>query len=358
MSILTFKFRVKDATTGKHLGRLAVATNQAWNFCVATQREAERRRSAGMNVRWPTAFDLIKLCTGSAADLGLHSDTVSAVCRQFAKSRDQHRKRPRFRASFGSKRALGWVPFIPRAVRIDGDAAIYLKYRYRFWMHRDIEGEFLSGCFVEDARGRWHACFQCEVADDLLIGNGEVGIDLGLKDLATLSTGEKIPALRHYRKHEAALARAQRAGQRKRARAIAAKIANARRHHLHEQSARIARENALIVVGNVSASRLGRTKMAKSIYDAGWTSFRTMLRYKAARRRAVYVDADERWSSQLCSACGCLPASRPKGVAQLGVRSWECSDCGTVHDRDHNAALNILASGRNAALQLTESRRL
>ena len=348
MSILTFKFRVKDATAGKHLGRLAVASNQVWNFCCATQREAERRRSAGLNCRWPTAFDLIKLCTGTAADLGLHSDTMSAICRQFAKSRDQHRKCPRFRASFGAKRALGWAPFIPRAVRIDGDAAVYLKRRYRFWRHREPEGEFRSGCFVEDARGRWYVCFQCEVTDDLPAGNDEVGIDLGLATLATLSTGEKIPTLRHYRKRETALARAQRAGRRKRARAIAAKIANARRHYLHQQSARIARENRLVVVGNVNASALGRTKMAKSVYDAGWSTFRSMLRYKTARRQAVYVEADERWTSQACSECGSI--SGPRGLKGLGVREWECA-CGASHDRDVNSARLILRSGRNAVLQ-------
>lgn len=358
MSFITARFRIKDATTGKHLARHAVACNKAWNFCVATQREAQRRRQGGLSVRWPTAFDLIKLCTGSAAMLGLHSDTVSAICRQFAKSRDQHRRCPRFRASFGSKRALGWVPFIPRAVRIDGDAAVYLKRRFRFWKHREIEGEFKSGSFAQDARGRWYVSFVCEVADDLPCGDGEVGIDLGLKTLATLSDGRKIPALQHYRKHQAALARAQRAGRKKRVRAIHAKIANARRHHLHEQTARIARENRLIVIGNVSASKLAKTRMAKSVLDAGWSTFRGMLRYKTARRQAVYVEADERWSSQLCSTCGTLPASRPKGIAQLGVRSWACSDCGTVHDRDHNAALNILASGRNVALHQTESRLL
>jgi hypothetical protein len=74
--ILTFKYRVKDATTSKHLGRHAWACNQVWNFCVATQREAEWRWKAGLSTRSPAAFDLIRLCTGSAADLGLHSDTV------------------------------------------------------------------------------------------------------------------------------------------------------------------------------------------------------------------------------------------------------------------------------------------
>ena len=341
--MLSFKFRVKSGE--RQLRQHAIAANQVWNFCVATQREAERRRKGGANVRWPTAFDLIALVTGAGSALGLHSDTVQTICRQFAASRDLHKKCPRFRASFGAKRSLGWIPFIPRATKIDGDAAVYLKRRFRFWKSREIEGDYKVGTFVEDARGRWYVVFQCEVPDDLPTGNGQVGIDLGLKDLATLSDGTKVEALRHYRRYEQKLALAQRARNKRRVRAIHAKIANARRHHLHEQSTRIVRENSLIVVGNVSASKLAKTRMAKSVLDAGWTSFRHMLRYKASRHGAVFIEADERWSSQVCSACGSLPPSRPKGIADLGMRSWECSDCGASHDRDVNAARNILRVG-------------
>jgi putative transposase len=341
--MLSFKYRIKSG--GRRLHRYAIACNQVWNFCVATQREAERRRKGGSARHWPTAFDLIKLATGSGAELGLHSDTVQTICRQFAASRDQRRRCPKFRASFGPKRALGWVPFIQRTVKIDGDALTYLKRRYRFWKSRDIEGEFRAGAFAQDARGRWFVSFQCEVSDDLPTGNGSVGIDLGLRELATLSDGARIENLRHYRRYEHRLAVAQRARNKRRVRAIHAKIASARRHQLHEASARIARENSLIVVGNVNAASLKKTRMAKSVSDAGWSMFRNMLRYKARRHGAVFIEADERWSSQVCSACGGLPSSRPKGIADLGVRRWECSDCGASHDRDVNAAMNILRVG-------------
>lgn len=261
--------------------------------------------------------------------------------------------RPRFRASFGAKRALGWIPFIPRAVQIDDDAAVYLKRRFRFWKSRDIKGEFKAGSFVQDARGRWYVAFQCEVADDLPAGNGEIGIDLGLKTLATCSDGTEVPAMRHYRQYERALSKAQRAGNKKLARAISAKIVNARRHHLHAASRKLADANSLIVVGNVSAAKLAKTRMAKSILDAGWSTFRHMLRYKSARRQAVYVEADERFTSQTCSECGSIGG--PKGLKGLAVRHWECIECGAHHDRDVNSARLILMSGRNVALHLTES---
>jgi putative transposase len=353
VSILSFRYRIKDSVSGKRLTTLATAANQVWNFCVATQREAQNRRKLGSPVRWPTAFDLINLCAGSSAELGLHSDTVAGVCRQFVQSRDLHRKCPRFRVSFGAKRSLGWIPFVPRAARVDGDAIVYLKHRYRLWKHRDIDGAFKAGVFVQDARGRWYLALQCQVADDLPCGNGEVGIDLGLKKLATCSDGAEVPALRHYRQHERALGKAQRAGNKRRTQAISAKIAAVRRHHLHVTSKRLADENSLIVVGNVNAAGLAKTRMAKSVLDAGWSMFRNMLRYKSARRQAVYVEADERWTSQTCSECGSLGG--PKGLKGLDVRRWGCFECGASHDRDVNAARIILASGRNAALQRTGS---
>lgn len=343
--MLTFKYRVKDATTGKHLNRHAWACNQVWNYCCQIQREAESRWKAGRVSKWPSAFDLIKLCTGSAAALGLHSDTVQTICRQFAASRDLHKRCPRFRASGGPKRALGWVPFIPRAVKIEGGHATYLKRKFHFWKSRDIEGTFKAGSFVQDARGRWYVCFQCEVGDDLPTGNGKVGIDLGLKTVATCSDGKQIEALRHYRKYEAALAVAQRARNKRRVKAIHAKIANARRHHLHERTTELVRNNQFIAVGNVSPSKLARTNMAKSVLDASWAMLKAQLAYKARRHNAVFLEVDERWTSQTCSACGALPPERPKGIAGLGIRHWDCSECGASHDRDVNAALNILRVG-------------
>jgi putative transposase len=296
-------------------------------------------------------------CTGAAKDLGLHSDTVQTICRQIAASRDAQRKCPRFRASQGPKRALGWMPFIPRAARSEGAGLIYLKQRFRFWRHREIGGEFRAGCFAEDARGRWYVSFQCEVEDNLPTGNGRIGIDLGLKVLATCSDGGRIPALRHYRQYEAQLAVAQRAHNKRRIRTIHAKIANARRHQLHNESARLARENQLIVVGNVSPIQLAQTQMAKSVLDASWGMLKHQLAYKASRHGAAFLEVDERWTIQTCSCCGTIPDSSPKGMGALGIRHWVCSDCGVEHDRDVNSAVNILRVGLERQPLAGESRR-
>lgn len=341
--ILTFKFRIKSRSAAPKLRALAIGANQVWNFAVATQRESLRRWRGGANARRVSHFDLTTLTAGCAADLGIHSDTVGEVCRIAASAQRQHGKPPRFRSSFGSRRALGWVPFRGRAVQVVGATATYRGQRFHFWKSRELPSAIRGGAFIEDARGRWYVIFYCDVLEGVSAGEGRVGIDLGLKALATLSTGETIPALQHYRQYEAALATAQRAHNKSRARAIHAKIANARHHHLHEQSTRIVRENAFIAVGDVSPTKLAKTKFAKSVFDAGWSTLRTQLRYKARRHGATFIEVDERYTSQTCSDCGVIGG--PKGREGLRVRQWGCSSCGAVHDRDQNAAQNILRAG-------------
>jgi putative transposase len=172
----------------------------------------------------------------------------------------------------------------------------------------------------------------------------EVGIDLGLQDLVATNDGAKLSAPQFYRSLESKLAIAQRAGKKHRVRAIHAKIANRRRDSLHQFSTRLVREYDTIFVGNVSAAALIKTPHAKSVLDAGWSALRTMLRYKCDFAGATFVDVNEAFSTQTCSACDAR--SGPKGIAGLGIREWTCSGCKAVHDRNVNAAKNILAAGR------------
>jgi hypothetical protein len=99
---------------------------------------------------------------------------------------------------------------------------------------------------------------------------------------------------------------------------------------------------------DVSPKKLAKTTMAKSIYDAGWSNFKTMLSYKAIMHGGSVIEVSERYSTQICSCCGCNPVSSPKGRVDLDKRRWVCDDCGTEHDRDRNAALNILRVGLDA----------
>ncbi|SKA97144.1 Putative transposase DNA-binding domain-containing protein, partial [Thiothrix eikelboomii] len=110
-------------------------------------------------------------------------------------------------------------------------------------------------------------------------------------------------------------------------------------------STRLVKENALIVVGNVSSSKLAKTKMAKSVLDAGWYTLKTQLDYKSKAMQAVFLEVNESYTTQTCSYCGCISSNSPKGRAGLGIREWTCPECGAMHDRDVNAAKNILAAG-------------
>ena len=359
--ILTYRYRLKDNSARKTLRRHAFACNQVWNYCNAYQRDIEARYRAGAPKRkWPSHFDLQKLTKGTSKELGIHAQTVGAVCEQYAKSRDKARHSLRFRASGGARRSLGWIPFQGQSRQLADNTITYLGKTFRWFgnKRRPLLDTAKVGAFVEDARGKWWVCFHVEVADDRLTGDGEIGIDLGLKSLAVTSDGEIVENLRHTATWAQRLAKAQRAHNKRRVKAIHAKIANARRDHLHKVSCRLARENALIAVGNVSPSRLAKTRMAKSVLDAGWDSFKTMLSYKASRHSASFVEVDERFTTQTCSSCGALPPERPKGIAGLAIRQWQCSACEEIHDRDVNAALNILAAARrSAAPPVEESRR-
>ena len=164
------------------------------------------------------AFALSAQCKGIGAELGIHQQTVRSVCDQFATSRDQHRRCPRFRASFGLKRARGWVPFQAQSRRIDGNSTVYKGRRYRFFGSgkRAVPANAKSGAFVEDALGRWWVVLYADTPAPAVAASGSVGIDLGLKTLATLSDGVVVENPRHLRQKATRLAAAQRAGNKRR----------------------------------------------------------------------------------------------------------------------------------------------
>ena len=172
----------------------------------------------------------------------------------------------------------------------------------------------------------------------------DVGIDLGLKDLATLSEGLRVAAPRLYRRYEEQLAGGLRAGKKKRVRAIHARIKNSRLDHLHKESTRIVSLYGAVYVGNLNLQGLTRTSMAKSTYDASLGRFKDQLRYKCARAGVVFAEVSEAFSTQTCASCGARGG--PAGLEGLGIREWCCAACGDRLDRDINAARNILAAGR------------
>ncbi|WP_406837247.1 RNA-guided endonuclease InsQ/TnpB family protein [Streptomyces sp. AHU1] len=215
---------------------------------------------------------------------------------------------------------------------------------------------------VKDSAGRYFASFVIDTdpatdAARMPDADQAIGIDLGLTSFAVLSDGTKIDSPRFLRRAEKKLKKAQRElsrkqkGSRNREKArlkvarAHAKVADARREFLHQVSTKLIRDNQAIGVEDLAVRGLARTRLAKSVHDASWAQFIGMLEYKAARygRTLVRIGRFEP-TSQTCSTCGAMDGPKP-----LDVREWTCTACGTLHDRDHNAAINIKQAAGLAA---------
>lgn len=338
---LTYKFRLHD-TANSELTRQARAVNFVWNYCNETQQQAVKRKR-----KWLTWHDLQKLTAGSSKELDIHAHTIQQVCQVYDRSRSA-KKKPwlnwRVSNPKSPKRSLGWVPFNKGHVTYRDGAFAFRGRSYRAWVSRELtEGQtFSAGSFSQDSQGRWYINLPIEVESLKSAGGDAIGIDLGLKDLACISTGEKIEHPRWYRKMERRLATAQRANKKRQVKKMHAKVKAQRVDHMHKISTRLVQSHGAIFVGNVNASGLAKTNMSKSVLDAGWSAFRNQLEYKAIRHQVVFREVNEAYSTQTCSRCGSIEG--PKGFAGLGIRRWLCS-CGVEHDRDTNAAKNIAARG-------------
>ena len=223
------------------------------------------------------------------------------------------------------------------------------------WSRPLPEGAMPSQVTVSrDSAGRYHISILVEetIAEYTTV-DSTLGVDAGITSLYTFSTGEKISNPRHEKPARARLAKAQRVlgkkrkGSANRAKArlrvarIHARIADRRRDHLHKLSTRLVRENQVIAIEDLSVRNMVRNhSLARAISDASWSEFRSMLEYKADWYGRTVVAVDRFYpSSKTCSACGRIVEKMP-----LNIREWECR-CGAVHDRDVNAARNILAAG-------------
>jgi len=349
-TLKTLKVRVKD----KHkaiLNRMAFESNQVWNaanaetseWCYIPIPEVGYMRN---NI---SAFDLQKQLKGIKKERGfiIPAVTVQEIIAVHAKARKQFKKdKLKWRTSGGARRSLGFVPFKSGAAKYINGQIRFAGFFFNIWDSYGLsEFSFRSGSFSEDSRGRWYFNVVVEVARRKSTGMGEVGIDLGLKTTATCSDGTTLARKSFYRNSESKLGKAQRANKKMRVKSIHAKIKNQRNDAIHKFTTELVENNGLIVVGNVSSSSLAKTKMAKSVLDAGWHMLKTQLDYKSKGMLVEFVEINEKYTTQMCSSCGEISVNSPKGRADLGIREWSCAECGTVHDRDINAAKNILRLG-------------
>ena len=345
------------------LNRTFGCVRLVWNKVLAARRE--RYASEGKST---TYAESDRMLTAMKRDPGLaFLGEVSSVPLQQA-LRHQHaafqaffQKRssyPRFKSRRGRQSAT----YTRSAFRMKNGALWLAKADAPMrivWTWPDVDIAALNPTSVtvaKDPAGRWFVTFHVNAPDCTpLAPSGEsAGVDVGLAYFAALSTGEKIPHPRNWERHERRLKRYQRRlarcqnASKNRAKARVkvarahARIADARRDFLHKASTALVRRFSVIAIEDLNVSGMVRNRhLARAISCTGWAEFHRMLEYKCARYGRQLAVAS-RWypSSKTCSACGHLYAT-----LNLGTRNWTCPACGTRHDRDINAAKNILAAG-------------
>jgi IS605 OrfB family transposase len=345
-TVRVLRLRLKDKHADE-LRELAYHVNQVWNYCNDLSFKILQREQ-----RFASAYELDTYTAGAVKEgLPLHSTTVQSISAEFVTRRKQFKKaKLRWRVSGGAKRSLGWVPFKASALRyrngqlflsgVDKPLSLWDSYGL-------ADYELGTGSLSEDARGRWYIniCVKVKKAPQIrvVLSSAALGADLGLKSFLSDSNGNVVEAQRFYRDLEPKIAVAQRAGKSNRVRALHAKVANRRKDFLHKLSTEQVNQHCAIFVGDVNASGLAKTTMAKSVLDAGWSAYRTMLKYKCDDAGVWFKEVNESYSTQTCHVC--CERTGPKGRPGLSVRKWTCDCCGTEHDRDQNASQNILNTG-------------
>jgi putative transposase len=327
------------------LNAAASEVNTVFNYCNETSFAAATR--SDLKRKWLTGFDLCDLTAGATEYFEhIGADTIQRICTEYAQKRSAVRRlKLRWRVSRGAHRSLGWIPFKAASLKRKGRSVRFCGKTFRVFESERLEGiKWRQGCFAQDAVGDWWLCLPVEVSVEEAVAPREsVGIDLGLKDVAVTSDGGRLEAGRFYRGAEAQLALLQRRGHKRQAKRLHRKIARRRQDACHKFSRRIVEKYQVIFVGDVSSPQLAKTPLAKGVLDSGWGMLKRVLQYKGEHAGRSVRIVNECYTTRVCSTCGSL--SGPRGPRQLAVRRWECAHCGEWHDRDVNAARNILIAG-------------
>ncbi|GGY08118.1 transposase [Streptomyces minutiscleroticus] len=360
-----YRFHPTDEQAAE-LSRTFGCVRKVYNLALAARTEAWARQervnynaTSAMLTAWKKTEELAFLNEVSSVPLQQALRHLQTAFTHFFGKRARY---PRFTSKKRSRRS---AEYTARAFRFRDGKLTLAKTAQPLaivWSRPLPAGAKPSTVTVsQDAAGRWFVSLLCEdpCVQPLPATDTCVGVDVGLDHLLTLSTGEKVANPRHERRDRARLARAQRnlarkargdganrAKARRKVAKVYARIVDRRRDHLHQLTTRLVRDNQTIVIEDLAVRNLVKNHtLARAISDAAWAEFRRMLEYKAAWYGRDVIAVDRFFpSSKLCSACGTMQNTMP-----LSVREWVCG-CGAVHDRDVNAAKNILAVGLTASV--------
>lgn len=328
-------------------------------------RAREAARAAGE--AFPKTGDLSKLLITEAKTTGDRSwlGEVSAVILQQSlrdldtayrnffdglKGKRPRTGAPRFKSRKDNRQAVRFTANARWKITPGGDLSLPKIGDVRVKWSRVLPSAPSTVTVVKDAAGRYFASFVVETEPEPLpTADHVVGIDLGLTHFVILSDGTKIDSPRFLRRAAKKLKREQQRlarkaqGSNNRAKARVkvarahAQVADARREFHHQLSTEVIRDNQAVAIEDLAVKGLARTRMAKSVHDAGWSSFVAMLEYKAAKYgRGFHRIGRFEPTSQVCSQCGVKDGPKP-----LNIREWTCAACGAVLDRDINAAVNV-----------------
>ncbi|OCC09784.1 RNA-guided endonuclease TnpB family protein [Streptomyces sp. PTY087I2] len=367
---LRYNYRAyPDAPQRRALAQAFGCARVVWNDCLRDRKEAH---AAGLPYVKSADLSRLRITEAKRTESRAWLTDVSAVVLQQSlrdldtayknffdslngKRQGRRAGPPRYKSKKDTRQS---IRLNTNAFSLTENGAVYVAKigNLKVKWSRPLPAAPTSLTVTKDSSGRYFLSFVVDTQPDVLPDLVEVesGIDLGLSAFAVLSDGTKIDSPRFLRRAEKKLRRLQRElsrkakGSKNRAKArikVArqhAKVADRRRDWHHKVSTQIIRDNQAVYVEDLAVSGLGRTRLAKSVHDAGWSAFVGMLEYKAVKHGRTFAKVARAFpSSQICSVCGFRDGPKP-----LHVRVWTCGECGTVHDRDHNAACNVLFEGR------------
>ncbi|MFE7299766.1 RNA-guided endonuclease InsQ/TnpB family protein [Streptomyces sp. NPDC057579] len=358
-----FKYRFYPTDEqAAELSRTFGCVRKVYNLALAARTEAWARQervnynaTSAMLTAWKKTEELSYLNDVSSVPL---QQTLRHLQTAFTHFFAKRAKYPRFKSQKKSRKS---AEYTTSGFRFRDGRLTLAKMSEPLtivWSRPLPEGATPSTVTVsQDSAGRWFVSMLCEdpAVKPLPATDTAVGTDVGLDHLLRLSTGQKIANPRHERRDRVRLTKAQRelshkakgdganrAKARRKVARIHARIADRRRDGLHKLTTRLVRENQTNVIEDLTLRNMVKNRsLARAISDAAWAEFRSMLEYKAQWYGRDVVAVDRFFpSSKLCSTCGTLQDKMP-----LNVRTWTCERCGTTHDRDVNAAKNLLAAG-------------